>query len=599
MAAKRYTARSIQEAIRLIKQEMGADAMILSTKRIPRNVQDPYGRDMFEVEAVPAGTRPPSPYEQAPPVRIEAPPARAEGSAITGREIRSALEGALSAGLERPAGGRAQGGHAGGRRVRPEPSERVPPAMRMAARGGASDERGPGVSGAGGAASPEAGRGDGAAYRGVAPYEPAGVAPPESEGVTPIGMEGGGRQGVRRGYGADADSPQAVRREGEGADQAALQGPRTASPDTREASPTSRALPEPPVPAAPDEPASAHFEVADGGRPPAARAAPTIPRTSRSRAMEEGIDGVFSERPAATSAEERPEAGLSAIQSELGSIREMLFLINQGEGIPALLQEHPEALGLYARLVRRGISERRAMGFLNAAMAEGKGPRTAEEITREVLRKILAAVDVTDPFALPEGGRPSRKIAAFVGPTGVGKTTTLAKLAAELSLKQKRKVGLISVDSYRIGALEQLKTYAAIMGLPCLPAFNREDLREALDRMRGREIILIDTAGHSHLDEKRMGELSELMAGEHAISSHLVLSITASRDNMRESVENFAALNPESYVFTKMDETRARGAVIEQVMDRRMPISYMTNGQRVPEDLVPAVKKDLLRFILN
>lgn len=418
MAAKKYRAKSIQEAIRVIKQEIGADAMILSTKRIPKNLADPYAKDLFEVEAVPADSKATGVAPAAPQVR----PA----------EMRNSRKGE--------------------------------------------------------------GKSTGAADRQVT-FE--------------------------------------------------VQEP---------------------------------FEVPDQ------------------------FGGPFSAGPVGTGEVPAAGGGLSGIQEELVSIKEMLYLMNRGDGALGLLQARPEALGLYAKLVRLGITDRRAAEFLNAALeGDAAGCASAEGMTRAVLKAILDVVDVADPFGRTgeQAPRGRQTVAAFVGPTGVGKTTTIAKLAAELSLTQKRKVGLISVDSYRIGALEQLKTYAAIMGLPCLPAFNREDLREALGRMKGREIILIDTAGHSHLDEKRMGELGELMKGENAISSHLVLSVTASRENMKEAAENFAALSPESYVFTKMDETKARGAVIEQLMERPMPISYMTNGQRVPEDLVPAAKKDILRFILN
>ena len=190
-------------------------------------------------------------------------------------------------------------------------------------------------------------------------------------------------------------------------------------------------------------------------------------------------------------------------------------------------------------------------------------------------------------------------MAAFIGPTGVGKTTTIAKLAAMLRLHHKKEIGIISVDSYRIGAVDQLRTYASIMGLPCLSAFTPRELQMAVQKMRNKEIVLIDTAGQSHLDEDRMKELRQLMEGAHEISSHLVLSVTTEPQDMKEVAKNFSILNPETYVFTKLDETRRRGTIIDQVIQFKMPISFVTNGQRVPEDITTASKKNILKLILR
>ena len=178
-------------------------------------------------------------------------------------------------------------------------------------------------------------------------------------------------------------------------------------------------------------------------------------------------------------------------------------------------------------------------------------------------------------------------------------TTTIAKLAAILSLKQGKAVGIVSVDSYRISAVEQLRTYASIMGLPCMSAFSREDLIKAIKTLPNKDIILIDTAGQSHLDKDRMKELGRLMMGSLAITNHLVLSATTEQRDMKEATDSFAALKPESYVFTKLDETRRRGGIIDQVLDSQIPISYITNGQRVPGDIIPADKRTILRFVLG
>ncbi|MBW1960819.1 MAG: flagellar biosynthesis protein FlhF [Deltaproteobacteria bacterium] len=289
--------------------------------------------------------------------------------------------------------------------------------------------------------------------------------------------------------------------------------------------------------------------------------------------------------------------GLQALSAELFSIREMLFLIDQTGGLPEFLHRFPESLNLYARLVKSGISSRLAQIFMKRALDTlSDRPAGAEHITKRVLNEILSSISVLDPFSSHNN---KQQVAAFIGPTGVGKTTTIAKLAAILSLQQKKTIGIISVDSYRIGAVDQLRTYAGIMGLPCLSAFSRQDLQKAVKQLQHKEIVLIDTAGQSHLDKDRMKALSRLMKGQPAISNHLVLSATTERGDMKEAAENFSILNPRTYVFTKLDETRRRGTIIDQVLEFKLPVSFITDGQRVPEDIQAANKESLLRLILR
>lgn len=311
----------------------------------------------------------------------------------------------------------------------------------------------------------------------------------------------------------------------------------------------------------------------------------------------EGIDKWLTRDTSATEATAAPNLAMEGLRSELVTIKDMLFLFNQTSGIPDFLQMHPECLNLYTRLVRAGISEKRVGQLMKKAGGFSGGTKvSAEQIAKNIIREIFSVVQVCDPFGADNG---SRQVAAFIGPTGVGKTTTIAKLSAELSLKHKKRVGIISIDSYRIGAVEQLRTYADIMGLPCLPAFSAEDFQHALARMENRDIILVDTAGQSHLDMDRMRELGRLMAGQTTISNHLVLSATIKREDMQEAAKNFSTLAPRSYVFTKVDETRTRGGLIDQVMEVSLPVSYITNGQRVPEDIMGATQKRILQLVIG
>jgi flagellar biosynthesis protein FlhF len=285
------------------------------------------------------------------------------------------------------------------------------------------------------------------------------------------------------------------------------------------------------------------------------------------------------------------------IRTELSEIKDMLLVSKQTGAIPRFLGLHPTCLNFYARLLRAGLSEERAWGFMHEAGAfEPEKGIDSQKVAKGVVNAMKEAINVVEPFT---GEKGRRCIAAFVGPTGVGKTTTIAKLSAELSLNRKKKVGIISVDSYRIGAVDQLKTYAAIIGLPCLSAFSREDLEKALKKMADRDVILIDTAGQSHRDIKRLKELGGLLGKAFPIDTHLVLSAATKPEDMKEAAKNFSVLKPSSYVFTKVDETGSRGGLIDQMLNLRLPVSFITNGQRVPEDIIPATRRRLLKLVLE
>ncbi|MBF0233328.1 MAG: flagellar biosynthesis protein FlhF [Desulfamplus sp.] len=292
-----------------------------------------------------------------------------------------------------------------------------------------------------------------------------------------------------------------------------------------------------------------------------------------------------------------------SIIDELTNIKDLISLVGFGSGMESILCDHSESAGILASLLRAGFSEKRAHLVLQRAsiamerdLSRHRG--IVQPLKKHVIKECMKEIHTRDIFAKPlDSGMPH--VAAFVGPTGVGKTTTIAKLAADLSIKKKKRVGLISIDNYRIGAFEQLKAYASIMGLLCIAAFNQDDFTRALKKMENMDIVLIDTAGHSHSDTVRMGEVSEVIRGDYKISVHLVLSVTTGFLDMREAANSFSQLNPETYVFTKVDETRRCGKIFDQISDLQLPVSIITNGQRVPEDLIIPDTRDLLSIMLG
>ena len=291
---------------------------------------------------------------------------------------------------------------------------------------------------------------------------------------------------------------------------------------------------------------------------------------------------------------------VAALREELSEIKDLISLVGFGSGVAGVLDGHLESVGVLASFVRAGVSEGVSMGFIERAAANIDAGLSKEErirqLKQQVMKTCLDKIRVQDMFQLGVG---APHIAAFVGPTGVGKTTTIAKLAALLTFSRKMKVGLISIDNYRIGAFEQLKSYASIMGLLCVPAFNSSDLSHALERMGAMDVVLIDTAGHSHFDLERLNNFQNMIQSDRAISVHLTLSVTSELITMKEAASAFSVLNPTSYVFTKVDETHRCGKILDQILDYNLPVSMVTNGQKVPEDLVIPDKQHLLKIILG
>lgn len=180
------------------------------------------------------------------------------------------------------------------------------------------------------------------------------------------------------------------------------------------------------------------------------------------------------------------------------------------------------------------------------------------------------------------------KVTCFIGPTGVGKTTTIAKLAASLLLKERKKVGFITSDTYRIAAVEQLKTYAGILGIPLEVVYNPADLQAALERLNTCDVILMDTAGRNYLEREFVEELEQLLGGADNVQTNLVISLTSKYEDVRSMLAGFTGINIHSVLFTKLDETRSYGQILNLIYEYGYPISYLTNGQEVPDDILRA-----------
>ncbi|MBP3780579.1 MAG: flagellar biosynthesis protein FlhF [Selenomonas sp.] len=191
------------------------------------------------------------------------------------------------------------------------------------------------------------------------------------------------------------------------------------------------------------------------------------------------------------------------------------------------------------------------------------------------------------------------RIVALIGATGVGKTTTLAKIAARFVLEKNIRAALITADTYRISAVEQLKTYSDIIGLPLEIVYTPEELKVAIHRHRDKDLILIDTAGRSQHNEYQMKELQDFLAVDSRIEKHLVMSATTKNRDVADILQKFSVCNPGRVIFTKTDETSSLGMIVNLLADKEIALSFMTNGQSVPDDIVPATADKLAALLLR
>jgi flagellar biosynthesis protein FlhF len=207
-----------------------------------------------------------------------------------------------------------------------------------------------------------------------------------------------------------------------------------------------------------------------------------------------------------------------------------------------------------------------------------------QQLIRQQLEKIIYSNGV-------ETISPDTKIVHFVGPTGVGKTTTIAKLAADQVLNHKRKVGFITADTYRIAAVEQLRTYASILNAPIEVAMSPQDLSRAYDSMKELDIIFMDTAGRNFRNEMYVSELNTMLNSSEQSETYLVLSMTMKYKDMKAVTENFSRIRIDRLLFSKMDETASYGSIVNLIHQFSIPLSYFTHGQQVPND-IEVVKED-------
>jgi flagellar biosynthesis protein FlhF len=220
----------------------------------------------------------------------------------------------------------------------------------------------------------------------------------------------------------------------------------------------------------------------------------------------------------------------------------------------------------------------------------------SDAIVRNTIYNILSKyMKEPEPFSFTT----DKKVIIVIGPTGVGKTTTLAKLAANMVLTEKKKVALITSDTYRIAAVEQLKTYSEIIGVPLSIIYTPAEILNAIETHNNMDLILVDTAGRSHKDKYQLMELKTLIKSSFDYEVYLVMSATTKFSDCIEIIKSYSFLDDYKLLFTKLDETSAFGVILNVAYITKKAISYITTGQSVPDDIEIADNSKIINCLLG
>jgi flagellar biosynthesis protein FlhF len=288
---------------------------------------------------------------------------------------------------------------------------------------------------------------------------------------------------------------------------------------------------------------------------------------------------------------------ISLVKEEAGASRNRANLTTTRNALPQQRDVEMNLFDLSQEMQNQGVKENIALDLikkLGAVVPSNKlfRPEAIRQSLIENLEKMGAA---SRPVRIARG---KQKIIALIGPTGVGKTTTIAKLAAIGGLSKKRKIGLITLDDKRIGAIAQLEVYSRILGIQMEVASSKEEVLKSLQKLKRKDIVLIDTPGISQKDTHQLGELRDLLDNVGPVEIHLLLSAVTKEKDFNRILDKFRVISIDSLIFTKLDESGEYGDLLNQLIRTKIPVSYFTNGPQVPEDIQVATLEKLVDLIL-
>jgi flagellar biosynthesis protein FlhF len=285
------------------------------------------------------------------------------------------------------------------------------------------------------------------------------------------------------------------------------------------------------------------------------------------------------------------------LKQEIGGLRQMVERLI-AETRQTRTPDVPEdLLDTYVSLIGNEVADDLAKDLVRRIVTElPEAEWKSEHRVREVLvRYVASRIEVAGPTTV-EG--PTPRVIALIGPTGVGKTTTIAKLAAQFKLRQGRTVGLITIDTYRIAAVDQLRTYADIIDVPLKVVLTPRELRRAIEEYADKDVVLIDTAGRSQRDVLKMNELRQFLEAAQPAETHLVISTTANEKTALAILDRFGEFEVDRIILTKLDEAVGFGIVLSVLGKARQKLSYVTVGQDVPDDIEPGNPRKLAELIV-
>ena len=270
----------------------------------------------------------------------------------------------------------------------------------------------------------------------------------------------------------------------------------------------------------------------------------------------------------------------------------------QALGTPALQDA-------FDQLILGGVEKRIAFNLIKrASFVLGESlAQNPDLVIDQLAAEIMEGVEISSPLAgiypRAESNSPGPGIIALVGPTGVGKTTTVAKIASEAILKRNMKVGLINLDTYKVAAFDQLGTYAKILNVPFRSVANFEDLGAAIRDFQSLDLILIDTTGRSQRDPSSLQEMHSTLQTIPGVRTQLVLSVTTRDNELYDMANRFSIFRPQGIIVSKLDEATIYGAIFNVAQKVKLPLLYFTTGQRVPEDIEEASKERVAALVLD
>ncbi len=300
-------------------------------------------------------------------------------------------------------------------------------------------------------------------------------------------------------------------------------------------------------------------------------------------------------------------ADVKVLERELSDLRQLVkHIANSRAGLTDSAEsggQTEELTDAYLQLVNAGIEKRLARDLIKRADFELSSleKRNSSVIQEKLASALMEQVHVTDCLKNvgAAAGVANTKYLAVVGPTGVGKTTTVAKIASLSLMEKKMRVGLINLDSYRVAAADQLATYAKLMNCPFRSVTNASELQQAIHDFGSLDLVIIDTTGRSQKDQPSLIEMRSLLNSVKDLTTLLTISATTRESDINDIVSRFKIFAPEAMVFSKLDETSVYGQIFNAHVRTGVPLAFFTVGQRVPEDIERASAERLADLILD